>query len=134
MKRIKRLCAIIGSTALLVGSITTTTFGEEQRFKIPEYDLKNAVEEKTELPLSNGSKFVNVVYKLDRNKDGEPDLIESRYLFYYSNKETKPVQIMKALHLNDDFDKYFDRILRDLDGDNYYDEEQAIHKPVGSVY
>lgn len=130
MKR-KILGTIIGSIMLLTGC-TTNPIWEKQKYKIPKYDLKGVAEKRKDYLLSDGSKFTDVVYKVDRNKDGEIDLIVFTSLFYPS-KETKPVQYLKILYINDDFDEYFDRILTDSNGDNCYDKKEVLQQSVESV-
>ena len=123
MKKLKTLCAVVGAAAILCGWVT---FAAEQKYEVPEYDLKDAVKTKKEIPLSSGSKLIYEVYTLDRNKDGKMDLIEKRFFYY---KKGKLVEHMKFLYLDDDFDTYADRELKDWNADNIYDEEFLFEDP-----
>lgn len=123
MKKLKTLCAVIGATAMLSGA----TFAAEQKFNVPEYTTENVTKETNEEIIGEGLKIKLEFYAVDRNGDGEVDLIESQE---YRIKDGKQIKGEKWLYVDDDFDGYTDRILRDfvkakdiLGSDGIYDAE-----------
>ncbi|MDP2908192.1 MAG: hypothetical protein Q8N77_00115 [Nanoarchaeota archaeon] len=150
MKKLKTLCAIVGAAAMLY---TAPAFATEQKFNVPEYDLKGA-EEITSysvltpfglLPIQDpkeaeGSPVViTKKYGVDRNKDGKSDLIyievnvpELEYTNPQTGKPVKePAYTVKQLAIDEDFDGYVERLLIDQQdekekngADGIYDLEQ----------
>lgn len=118
MKKLKTLCAVVGAAAMLYGGVA---FAAEQKFNVPEYSIENVTKETNEAIIGEGLKIELEFYAVDRNGDGEVDLIESQA---YRIKDGKQIKGEKWLYVDDDFDGYTDRILRDILGsDGIYDTE-----------
>lgn len=124
MKKLKKtaLCVFVATAALY----TIPALAAEQKFKVPEYELKDVVKR-----ITNSSSLVDL-YLIDRNKDGKLDLYEKN--FYYETEKGKQLDA-KYLFIDDDFDGFMDRILHDAikeDGsrgaDGIYDEEKDLSK------
>lgn len=124
MKKLKTLCAVVGAAAMLYGGLT---FAAEQKFNIPEYTTENVTKETNEEVVGEGLKIKTEFYAIDRDGDGETDLIECQEYRFQNGKQIKHE---KWLYVDDDFDGYADRILRDfvkardiLGSDGIYDTE-----------
>jgi len=124
MKKLKSLCAIVGVSTILCSG---AAFAAEQKFDIPKYSTKDIPKETVEEILKSGGKISTEFYLIDRNKDGETDLIECQE---YEFKDGKQLKHEKWLIVDDDYDGYVDRMLGDFlkaDGtegvDGIYDEE-----------
>ena len=147
MKKLKTFCACAGLAAML----SVPALAAKQEFKVPEYDSKDVKEEKTIYKVitpnmqvkqindpseAKGLPLITMeIKKVDRNGDGRTDMIfaeiENPELKFSINGQKIVQSSYKLIDLmiDDDYDSYVDRILRDnrdkdrnLGFDGKYDE------------
>lgn len=124
MKKLKTLCAVVGAAAVFCSG---AAFAAEQKFNVPEYDLKNAKKISIMVP---GTACLIEKYYVDRNEDGKTDLIEFRLYDFRlcDSRRLEEAECLRELYIDDDFDGYMDRVLIDEEGgrDGFYEEERRF--------
>lgn len=158
MKNIKKIALGLGIAALLVTSCEKKT---EQKFDIPEYELKqpytvfykainpDGSEEPIKDPFDAGDRPIRSlsIYPFDINQDGWPDLVHVQIdtpYFKYTDIEGRIVEQQEykyvELYIDDNYNRKFDRKLVDyeqedgtLGADGKFDKPEPI-KPGESPF
>ncbi|MBM3199549.1 hypothetical protein FJZ53_01340 [Candidatus Woesearchaeota archaeon] len=145
MKKLKTLCAIVGTAAALYSG---AAFAATQKYKVPNYSLDGA-EKKVEYAAitlfgvmaiedpsqAHGLPVLTVnKYFVDTNKDKKADIVQIDILvpdMDAGNGQVQKGYTVKQLYVDDDFNGSVDRMLTDSQdekgqpgADGVYDEEQ----------
>lgn len=136
---------VIAAGSLMAFSLATPTFAKT--INVPEYSLDGVKPEVSY--LMHVGRFPDVpytwvetnnpeeallkreAYKIDRNGDGKTDLVVGKlYLINKFYSESEPlILLMTSLAIDDDYDNTVERVIRDVNGDNKFDEEE----PYGTI-